>query len=273
MNKSFEQTYGISFEESLLSNTSNFEKKLCYEENRQIKKQHFREAVGKIENDYQNRVVDKVYGGRNPLRKHDRERKKQFSETVPAAIKCTFEDDEKIEKGSKKPKNHNGNFSSYQIETTNLENPALSWTDESPVVWQRVGAECIKDKNDKTPSNCGQIAKEYLMTKEKNGGVQFTYKGKDAPRSERVRRQKKRLLSSVSGPADHSAKKAKLALEEKIRSGEIDIGKNVVEKVIQKRGYDKTSGRIVVNTFIVRGYYAVPHASVQNFVGGFSLHK
>ena len=82
-------------------------------------------------------------------------------------------------------------------------------------------------------------------------------KGKDAPKSERVCRQKKRLLSSVSGPADHSAKKAKLALEEKIRSGEIDIGKNVVEKVIQKRGYDKTSGRIVVNTFTI---YARKHA-------------
>ena len=40
-------------------------------------------------------------------------------------------------------------------------------------------------------------------------------------------------------------------MEEKIRSGEIAIGKNVVEKVIQKRGYDKTSGRIVVNTFTI----------------------
>ena len=28
-----------------------------------------------------------------------------------------------------------------------------------------------------------------------------------------------------------------------------------------------------LNKLIVRGYYAVPHASVQNFVGGFSLHK
>ena len=73
MNISFEQTYGISFEESLLSNSSNFEKKLCHEEKRQIKKQHFREAVGKIKNDYQDTLVDRVYGGRNSLRKHDTE--------------------------------------------------------------------------------------------------------------------------------------------------------------------------------------------------------
>ena len=104
------------------------------------------------------------------MRKHDRERKKQFFETVPTAIKRTLEDKEKIEKGSKKPKNHIGNFSSYQIETTTLENQALSWTEESHVVWQRVGEESIKDKNDKTPSNCGQIAKEYLLREEKMGG-------------------------------------------------------------------------------------------------------
>ena len=103
-----------------------------------------------------------------------------------------------------------------------------------------------------------------------NGGFQFTYKGKDAPKSETVRRQKKRLLSSVSGPADHSAKKAKLALEEKIRSGEIDIGKNVVEKVIQKRGYDKTSGRIVVNTFTI---YARKHALRTLRVKFFNKYK
>ena len=84
---------------------------------------------------------------------------------MPTAIKRTLEDKEKIEQGSKKPKNHIGNFSSYQIETTTLENHALSWTDESHVVWQRAGAECIKDKNDKPPSNYGQSAKEYLLSK------------------------------------------------------------------------------------------------------------
>ena len=67
---------------------------------RQIKKQHFREAVEKIENDYQDTLVDRVYGGRNSLRKHKREgKKKQFFETVPTGIKRTLEDKEKIEKG------------------------------------------------------------------------------------------------------------------------------------------------------------------------------
>ena len=63
--------------------------------------------------------------------------------------------------------------------------------------------------------------------------------------------KKNRLCSSISGPVDQSAKKAKLALEEKVLSGEIDIGENVIEKVIQKRGVDKTSGQLVINTLTV----------------------
>ena len=112
---------------------------------------------------------------------------KQYFETVPAATKRTFENKDKIEKGLKKPKDHVGYFSSYQVETTSLENKALSWSDESRVVWQKVGAECIKDKNGSTTSNRGQFAKEYLLSKEINGDFHFTYKGKDESKSERFR--------------------------------------------------------------------------------------
>ena len=88
----------------------------------------------KIETDYEYTLAGRVYGGRNSLRKHDKGRMKQFIETVAAATKRTFEEKDKIEKGLKKPKNHVGNISSYQIETTSLKNIALSWTDESHVV-------------------------------------------------------------------------------------------------------------------------------------------
>ena len=79
---------------------------------RQVKKQHFREAVEKIETDYEYTLVDRVYGGRNSLRKHDKGRMKQFFETAPAATKRTFEVNDKIEKGLKKSENHVGKFSS-----------------------------------------------------------------------------------------------------------------------------------------------------------------
>ena len=148
----------MKLEESLVLSNCNLEKKPSREEKGQVKKQHFREAVEKIETDYEYTLVDRVYGSRNSLRKHDKGRMKQFFETVPTATKRTFEVNDKIEEGLKKSKNHVGKFSSYQIDTTSLVNKALFWTDESRVV----GAECIKDKNGCTPSNCGQIAKDYL---------------------------------------------------------------------------------------------------------------
>ena len=144
-----------------------------------------------------------------------------------------------------------GNFSSYQIDSVNLESKALSWDEESSVVWQKVGAECIVDRMGKTPLNYGQIAKAYLLNRENNGDFQFTFKGKDVSTPGRVRRQKRRLCSGVSAPVDKSAKMAKLFMEKKVESGEIDIGENVVEKIIQQRRFDKTSGQLVTTSFTV----------------------
>ena len=76
----------------------------------------------------------------------------------------------------------------HQIDTPSLVNKALFWTDESRVVWQKVGAECIKDKNGSTPSNNGQIAKDYLLNKEINEDFHFTSKGNDELKPGRVRR-------------------------------------------------------------------------------------
>ena len=164
---------------------------------------------------------------------------KQFFETVPAATKHTFEEKGKIEKGLKKPKNHVGNFNSYQIETTSLENKALSWSDESHVVWQKVGTECIKDINGSTPSNCGQIAKGHLLSKVMNGISNSHTRAKMNQSQEEFVDKKTRLCSSISVPVDQSAKKAKLALEEKVRSGEIDIGEKVIQKRFKKEGLIK----------------------------------
>ena len=105
MNESFEQTYGITFEESLLLNNSNLEEKHYREERRQIEKQHFWEAVEKLKL-IMNTLVDRVYDGRNSLRKHDKGQMKQFFEIVPAVTKHTFEEQDKIEKCLKRPKNY-----------------------------------------------------------------------------------------------------------------------------------------------------------------------
>ena len=85
----------------------------------------------------------------------------------------------KVESGLKKPKDYVGKLPSYHINTALLKEMVSSWTEDTTVVWKKVGDSCIKDKENNTPSNSGQIAKQYLLEKESYEGLQFTYKGQN----------------------------------------------------------------------------------------------
>ena len=67
LNKSYEKTYGISFDESIQLH-NNLGKKQPKEEKRQLKKQH-KEAVGKIHTQNGLTSVGRLYGSRSSLRK------------------------------------------------------------------------------------------------------------------------------------------------------------------------------------------------------------
>ena len=146
MNTSFEKTYGVSFEDSLLENSSQIARKQTREEKRQVKNQHFRLASQKIEAEYVSTAVHKVYGGRISLRQHDKQRMKQYFMSVPDAKNRALKNKEKIEKGLKKPKDHVGSLSSYEIDTHKLDSEALAWTPENPPNFQSLGKDCIKSK-------------------------------------------------------------------------------------------------------------------------------
>ena len=60
-------------------------------------------------------------------------------------------------------------------------------------------------------------------------------------------------------------------MEEKVWSGEIDIGENVIEKVIQKRGVDKTSGQLVTNTLTVHARKHALHALRVKFFNKYKI--
>ena len=91
--------------------------------------------------------------------------------------------------------------------------------------------------NNKIPANSGQIVKEYLEVKEINEGFQyiFPYKGKNDPKVDRVRRSKKRLFSGINFPVDPSSDRVQKLMEEKVISGEIDIGESIVEREYTKK--------------------------------------
>ena len=149
-------------------------------------------------------------------------RKKLF-ESVPDAKNRTCNEKLKVNKAVKKPKNHVGNFDSYDIDKTSLEAVASSWTNETSVVWKQLGEQFIRSKNNEMTGNLGQVVKEYLKDEETKG-FQFTFKGKNESKI-RFRRALKRLSYNLSVPIDVSAKKVRLLLSEKICSGEIEIGK------------------------------------------------
>ena len=113
---------------------------------RQVKSQHFRLASQKIEAEYVSTAVHKVYGGRISLRQHDKQRMKQYFMSVPDAKNRALKNKEKIEKGLKKPKDHVGSLSSYEIDTHKLDSEALAWTPENPPNFQSLGKDCIKSK-------------------------------------------------------------------------------------------------------------------------------
>ena len=108
LNKSYEKTFGISFDESFQLHNS-LGKKQSREEKRQLKIQHYKEAVDKINIENEFNSVDRLYGSRSSQRKWDTERKKQSFETVPEAISRSLANKKKVENGLKTLKNHFNN--------------------------------------------------------------------------------------------------------------------------------------------------------------------
>ena len=252
LNKSYEKTFGTSFDESFQLHNS-LGKKQSREEKKQLKIQHYKEAVDKINIENEFNSVDRLYGSRSSQRKWDTERKKQSFETVPEAISRSLANKKKVENGLKTLKNHVGPFSSYQVDTSLLIDIAGSWTETTDVNWKQFGEQCIRGPNNKIPANCGQIVKIYLEDQEINEGFQYTFKGKNETKANRVRRKKKRLISWVSFPVEPSPDTVKQFMEDKIRAGEIDIGESIVERKYTKKKFDKSTGQLGDHVFSVFG--------------------
>ena len=162
-------------------------------------------------------------------------------------------------------KNHVGPFSSYQVDTSLLIDIAGSWTETTDVNWKHFGEQCIRGPNNKIPANCGQIVKKYLEDQEINEGFQYTYKGKNEAKANRVRRKKKRLISWVSFPVESSSDTVKQFMEDKIRSGEIDIGESTVEST-HKKSLINLLGNWLIMFFLFLGESILYSKFVLNFL-------
>ena len=254
LDTTFQKAFGVSFNESY-KKCNNLEAKKTPEERRKLKRVISTETCKKLEFINNSTAVDRLWGGRQSMNQWDFQRKVKCFESVPEARKRTSAEKSAISSGTKKAKNHIGSFSSYDIKSHDLENLALSWTNETVLAgkWNSIGRAYITDKKGKIPANCGQIAKDYLLKQEEEKEFKFTFKGKDDPKKDKVRRARKRVVGRVSVPAGLNSKGAKVLLNEEIASGKIDIGIHIVSRTYKKLAVDKITGEVHTSEFTVDG--------------------
>ena len=240
-----------SFQENY-SKCKQLEPKKSYEEKRTTERKVFKKVVDKIQEDHNSNCVNRLYGGNLSLRAWDRERKRKSFESVLDAQNRSAEENMKIESHKKKKKDHIGNFSSYNIDTSGLESNASTWDNSTEVVWKQIGEKYVNGKENNVPKNCGQIVKEYLLGKEAEGSINLSFQGKEDPPKTVLRRSLKKVGQHVSVPVELRALKVREKLHEQIISGEIDIGESIFERQYQKLSISKT-GDVVTNTFTVEG--------------------
>ena len=140
----------------------------------------------------------------------------------------------------------------YDIQKSELESYASTWNSETKVIWKQVGEKFVEGKENMPPSNSGQIAKHYLLDLEAEGTLDLNYKDKDKQSKKVVRRSLKKVGLKVSVPVELSASHVRKKLQQQILSGEIDIGKGIVEGEYQKVSISK-NGEVTIKTFKVEG--------------------
>ena len=206
--------------------------------------------------------VERLYGSKMSLRAWDIKRKRESFETIEQAIERTSAEKVKVDSGIKKPKDHVGKISSYNIDIAHLEEEVSSWTENDAVTWNRIGKKYVKDKENNVPANSGQIVQEYLVKREAEGFV-YTFKGKGLPRKQHPRKCLLRVYNDLTMPVDRPSKNIRDYCHEKILSGEIDIGVNIVERQYEKQILTK-SGAIETHKFSV---YGRKHPLPNGFTG------
>ena len=121
----------------------------------------------------------------------------------------------------KKKKYHTGNFSSYNLQKSELESHASTWNSETKVIWKHVGDNFVKGKENMPPSNSGQIAKHYLLGLDAEGTVDLSFKDKDKRSKNVVRRSLKKVGHKVSVPVELSVSQVRQKLQQQILSGKL----------------------------------------------------
>ena len=115
MDEQFSTHFKVTFQDRYEKNR-NLAEKRTYEDKRKERGSFGREILNNIKKQKMSTQVERLYGSKMSLRAWDIERKRESFETVEQAIERTSADKVKVDSGIKKPKDHVGKISSYNID-------------------------------------------------------------------------------------------------------------------------------------------------------------
>ena len=197
----------------------------------------------------------RLYGGDGSLRSWDRDKYRKHYETIDEAHKRSEREAEKIRDGKKRKKDHTGNLNSYCFDSE-LLTEASSWDNFYQPDFSKLGRQYVTKKKDNTiPSNCGQVVKDYLLQQEVEGRIHLEFFGKNEEPKKRIRKAKRKVGKKslkLSVLVEKASAKVKVIKDNKVKSGEIDMGVNVVRREYHKLSIDR-DGNISKKTFYVEG--------------------
>ena len=174
---------------------------------------------------------------------YERQRKQVYFETPDA---CRKRSDEKIEKestGRKSCKDHVGPLDSYTFDRDQLK-LHLEQSEEGNRNWREIASTFeIKNENGQLVRNGGQVVQKFAISL-----------GVDVEINARLRRAKRKLPDfNVAFTPTRSARDISVSVQEKVLSGELDIGKSVAPKTFTCKVLQLTDGTLVEKSTEVEG--------------------
>lgn len=174
-------------------------------------------------------LSSRCYGNRQSLAARQRERLAMCFESYEEA-KRRCETSQKAENEKRSPI---GNFENMQWDKQALLEEVNSYADGTVNNWSALARQYqVKNKNGEVAKNGGQIVKEYL----KSQGVdvtKFKKRGLQEDEGSHIRKKKKRSAGGeITVPCPVTNENLKKKLNQKILSGEYNVGELIVPRQV-----------------------------------------
>lgn len=222
-----QKNFNLSLKEVIsCTPTSKLQNKLTSAEKQQAKRRLLSDFKNEMESKLSDTSLDVVLGNRTSWKGYDRTRHIESLE-------------KRDESQPIKKRKHGASAATVEalVDTEELISEASGWGRNQLIIWDQLGA-----KYGLTGQNRGQTLRQYLEEK----GINIP----TATQTKRRRRRAKKKFKGgrVSLPTRKPAKKVRAQLKQKIASGDIDIGDEILPSQLNYFKVDKKTQDIVCST-------------------------